>query len=135
MSSIAWACCWNAALGTRTSSPPSAEIVWSTAWRAKAGSATSPDRRRARPLLADRVARELCAIVLVEIGDGDVGALAREQHRHGAADAGVGPGDQRHPVLQLARALVVRRVPHGLELQVGLAPGLVQVLGRQRRNR
>ena len=40
-------------------------------------------------------------LVLVEIGDGDVGAFAREQHRDGAADAGIGAGDQGH----LARSL------------------------------
>ena len=42
--------------------------------------------------------RLLCVLrirMLIEIRDGNVGAFAREEHRDGAADAGVTAGDQR----------------------------------------
>ena len=75
----------------------------------------------------------LGVLVLVEIGDGDVGAFAREQHGHGAADAGIAAGDQRHLALQLARALVEGRVVHRRRVELGLDAGLLQVLLGKRR--
>ena len=36
--------------------------------------------------------------VLIEIADGDIGTFAGEQHRDGAANTGIGAGDQRHLV-------------------------------------
>ena len=81
----------------------------------------------------------LGVLVLVEIGDRDVGALARKEHGHRAADAGVAAGDQRDLVEQFLRALVVRRVVHRLELEVGLLPGFAdagrETAGRDRRAR
>jgi hypothetical protein len=56
--------------------------------------ARRPSRSTAAGLLGVRIFGQVC--------DHDVGALAREQHRHGAADAGIGAGDQGHLVLQLA---------------------------------
>ena len=43
-------------------------------------------------------------VMLAQIDDGDVGALAREQGRDGAADAAVGAGDQRDLALEPLRA-------------------------------
>ena len=39
--------------------------------------------------------RGLVAGARVDLGDDDLGALAREQHGGGAADAGPRPGDER----------------------------------------
>ena len=45
-------------------------------------------------------------VVLIEIGDQDVGALARVSDRHGPADAAVASGDHRFLARQLAGPLV-----------------------------
>src|SRR5690606_31249185 len=70
--------------------------------------------------------------VLAEVGNGDVGALAREQHRHRAADAGVAAGDQRHHAVELAAALVVGREEARLRIERVFLPGLALALLRQR---
>ena len=41
----------------------------------------------------------------LETDDRDVSSFTREQHRHGAPDAGIAAGDQRDLVEQLVRAL------------------------------
>jgi hypothetical protein len=46
--------------------------------------------------------------VLVQVQDCDVRALACKEHGHGAADAGIPAGDQRHLALELATAAVRR---------------------------
>ena len=135
-SSMSLACSWNAALLTRMSSPPSVWIVCSTAAGAKAGSATSPLISMARrPSLLDRVLGLLGVLVGVEVGDGDVGAFAGEQHRHGPADAGVGAGDQRRLAGELLGALVIGRVVHRRRRHHRLDAGLFLVLGGERRLR
>jgi hypothetical protein len=45
-------------------------------------------------------------VVLIEIGDQDVGALARVSDRHGPADAAVASDDHRFLARQLARPIV-----------------------------
>src|SRR5690606_19736711 len=63
-------------------------------------------QRALAPLGLDQLGGPLRVLVLLEIGDGDVGALLREGDRHGPADARVSAGDQRPAVLQQAPALV-----------------------------
>ena len=75
----------------------------------------------------------LGVVVLVEIGDRHVGALARVQHGHRAADTGIAAGDQRDLVLELLGALVMRRVVHRRELEFRFVSGLLEMLLRQRR--
>ncbi len=77
----------------------------------------------AAPFVLDRALGFVGVLVLVEIGDRDVGAFAGEQHRDRAADAGIAAGDERHHVEKLFRALVMRRVVHRLQLEVGFEPG------------
>ena len=71
--------------------------------------------------------------VFVEVRDGHVRALAREQNCDGASDARI--PDQGHHVEQLFGSLVVRRVLHLPQFEVGLGARLLQVLSGQRRNR
>ena len=88
-------------------------------------SLTSPaTSRQRRPSASMQRLRLLGVVVLVEVGDGDVGAFAREQHRDGAADAGVAAGDDRREAFELAAAAVVGRQEPRRELEVGLAAGL-----------
>src|SRR5690606_7270512 len=70
--------------------------------------------------------------VLAQVDDGDVGALAREQHGDGAADAGVAAGDQRGPALELAAARVVGCEEARPRIQLVLVAGLALALLRQR---
>ena len=63
----------------------------------------------------------------------DVGALAREGERDGAADARVGAGDQRDLVAQAAVADVRVLAVVGQRLHVGLAARrLLLLLGKRR---
>ena len=59
----------------------------------------------AAAFVLDRSLRLLGILVLVEVGDRDVGALPGEEDRHGAADAGVAAGNERDFVLQLSDPL------------------------------
>ena len=70
--------------------------------------------------LLDSLLGLLGVLVLVEISERDVGALAREEHRDRPPDAGIAAGDERHLVEKLLRALVVRGVVHRLEFELGL---------------
>ena len=65
--------------------------------------------------LLDPARRLARVLVLAQIADQDVGAFTGEGDRDGAADAGIGAGDQRRPALQLAASLV----------------GLLAVIGRR----
>src|SRR5690606_38265603 len=67
-----------------------------------------------------------------EVGDGDVRAFAREQHRDRAADAGVAAGDQRHHAVELAAAPVIRGQEARLGIERVFLPGLALALLRQR---
>src|ERR1051325_11020437 len=55
-------------------------------------------------------------VMLTKIKDGDIGALAREQRRHGPADAAVGAGDQRDLALQPSGTRIAR-LPIGFRLE------------------
>ncbi len=52
------------------------------------------DHQAATAFRFDGAPGDLGILGLIEMDDGDVGALAGEQHRHGAADAGIAAGDQ-----------------------------------------
>src|SRR6185503_12743149 len=67
-------------------------------------------------------------LLLRQIDDGNVRALAREEDRHGAADAGVAAGDERRASIQFARALVVRRLEARLRIDLRLEARLALVL-------
>src|SRR4029079_4966477 len=85
---------WNAALFTRMSSLPNSSMIRSTAFLQNSGSATSPEiEDAAAALFLDSAFRLLGIFVLVEIGDGDVGALARVEHGDRAANPRVAAGD------------------------------------------
>jgi len=58
------------------------------------------------------------------MADDDIAALAREQDGDGAADAGIGPGDQGGEPVKLARALPEGGVVQGRGIQRGLVAGL-----------
>ena len=88
----------------------------------------------AAAFLLDGLLGLLRVLVLVEIGERDVGAFACEEHRDRPADAGIAAGDERHLVEKLLRALVVRGVVHRLELELGLEARLAQMLVRERRD-
>ena len=81
-SSNALTCSWKAALLTRMSSLPKASTVLATAALAefRIGDVAG-QQDAAAPFLLDRALGLLGVLVLVEIGDRDVGAFAREQHR------------------------------------------------------
>src|SRR5690606_3972686 len=70
--------------------------------------------------------------MFAEVGDGDIRALAGEQHRHRAADAGIAAGDDRRHALELAAAGIARRQVTRLRIELVLLPGLRLVLPRQR---
>src|SRR5215203_4812929 len=70
-------------------------------------------------------------LALVQVHDGDVRALAGEQDRHGAADAGVAAGDDRDLVVEPSAAREARRVVRP-RVHLGLAPGLLVLLLRRK---
>ncbi|MCY1514640.1 hypothetical protein D9M68_491890 [compost metagenome] len=76
------------------------------------------DRKAFAPRRFDQFDGFASVGMLVEIGNGNVGALAREGHGNGAANTAVAARDQRHAPLQAAAADVVIRAavrlrPHG----------------------
>src|SRR5512144_56811 len=82
--------CCSAALLTSTSMPPKRSTTCWTALRQNCSSPTSPAMvRLAPPFVADQFRRAARVLRLVEIEDGDVRALAREQDRDSLADAAV----------------------------------------------
>jgi hypothetical protein len=93
-------------------------------------SATSADQQRLLAFGLDGVRSDLGVLGFLQIDDGDLRPLAREQHGAGAANAGITAGDDRHLVLEAAIARELRHVV-GLGVHLGLATGLVVlVLGR-----
>ena len=86
------------------------------------------DRNATAPFLLDRCDRRLRVTVLVEIGDGDVGAFAGEQDSHRAPDAGITACHERDQAVELFRPLVVGIVVHWLELEIGFKARLGEVL-------
>src|SRR5689334_4463594 len=79
---------WCAALLTRMSRPPSSRIA------ARVLDVAADEGRLAAGLL-DPFAGLVRVVVLVQVGDQDVGALAREGNGDGTADAAVAAGDHR----------------------------------------
>ena len=70
-----------------------------------------------------------------EVADGYVGPFAGKMHRHGPADAGIGPGDEGDFALELVGPLVafadVLRLGGHFVFEAGLASARVLVLGRE----
>ena len=85
--------------------------------------------------ILDEAARLGGVVVLLEVGAQDVGAFTREGDRHGAADARVGAGDDRHLVLQPAVADVALLAVVGERPHVGLPARRLLLLLRERRLR
>src|SRR5690606_28008724 len=90
------------------------------------------DRDAAAPFLLDRSLGRTRVAMLAEVGDEDIRALAGEQHRHRAADAGIAAGDDRSHALELAAAGIARREVARLRIELVLLPGLRLVLPWQR---
>jgi len=74
-------------------------------------------------------------LVLRQIDDGDIGALARQQDGHGPADTGVCACDQGDPILQFAAVDVGRRQEIRPRLDPRFALTLLKVSRRQRLGR
>ena len=77
---------------------------------------------RPAPLLLDDLAGLGRVVMLAQIGNGDVGAFAREQRGDRAADAAVGAGDQRDLALEAAGTREAR-LPIGLGLKLAFVTG------------
>ena len=73
--------------------------------------------------LLDPARRLACVLILAQIGDQHIGALPRESDRDGAADAGIGSGDQRRLALQFAAALVGLLAVIGRRVEFSSVPG------------
>ena len=71
------------------------------------------------------------ALLLAEIGDRDVGAFARVQHRDRAADAGIAAGDQRALAFELAGGLVFRGLVARLRIELRFEPDAALLLFRR----
>src|SRR5690606_23364333 len=79
-------------------------------------------RQRAPALRLDDPRRLLRIVALEQIDDRHVGAFAREQRRHRAADAAVAAGDDRDLAVEAAGA-GMERLPGGLWLELALVAG------------
>jgi hypothetical protein len=66
-------------------------------------------------------------LLLGEVRDRDVGALAGERERHGPADAGVAAGDQGAPALKAAAAAVALLAVVRVRAHLPLVAGVVQL--------
>jgi hypothetical protein len=64
-----------------------------------------------------------------------VSAFARVQDRHGAADAGIAPRDERDLAVKFSRRLVPGRLVLRTRVEVGFESGLGEFLLRERRLR
>src|SRR5688572_33318654 len=87
------------------------------------------ERHRPAPSLLDPSRRILRVLVLAEVGNQHVGALAGEGDRYGAANAGIAAGDQCNAVSKAATALValLAMIGHRLHL-LGKARDLLRLL-------
>jgi hypothetical protein len=104
-------------------------IVSSTSFLRHLGIAEiAGEQQRLAALLLDRVGGDPRVVVLLEIGDGDLRALAREQHRGRAPDPAVSAGDDRDLVLQPAGTRIAR-LPIGLGIELRLVAGELRLLG------
>ena len=96
-SSVSWLI-WNAALFTRTSTlPNSSTALGMIVLRAPGRRCRRATSTHLPPGLLDELRGVLRVLVLVEVGDQDVGALAGEGDGHGPADAAVAAGDRPRP--------------------------------------
>ncbi len=86
------------------------------------------DQQAAAAFGLDRAPGFARVVVFVQIDDGDVGAFAREQHAHRAADAGIAAGDDGGHAGQFAAALVVGRQVLRGQGHFAFPAGLGQVL-------
>src|SRR5215211_87245 len=86
------------------------------------------DGYRASPLPLDERLRLLRILVLVEVGDRHVAALAGEENRHRAADPAVAAGDKRDLAVELAASAVLRGKGLGPRLHLVLEPRLARLL-------
>ena len=103
--------------------PPSLSTTSATARSQKSLSPRSPAMAIAlRPSRLDDPLRLRGVVMLAQIEDGDVGALAREQGGDGAADAAVGAGDQGDLAVEPAGARI-ERLPFGLRLERAFMAG------------
>jgi len=75
-----------------------------------------PNEQRLAPFLRDRVRRFLGVLVLLEVGDRDVTALPREQHRNSPPDPAVTTGDDRNLALE-ARGPRIARPEHRTRIE------------------
>ena len=127
MSVINSCSCCSAALLTSTSSRPN---LLDRLLRPRPG--RTPRRRcrrrgQALPALAPhRLGRLRASSCSSQIDDGDVGALAREQHRHRPADAAVAAGDDRHLAGEPSRTRVAGPIFRA-RVHLRLAAGLVRL--------
>src|SRR5690606_41978569 len=58
----------------------------------------------------DEIERFPGVVILVQIGNADRRPLACEQERHGTADTGIAPGDDRHLPVEPAAARIPRTI-------------------------
>jgi hypothetical protein len=89
----------------------------SHAWLAE----VAGEAQRFAALLLDGVHRHVRVVVFLEVGDGNLGALAREQHRGRPADAAVAAGHQRDLAFQPPGAGIAR-LPVGQRIELALVP-------------
>jgi hypothetical protein len=70
-----------------------------------------------------------------EMTNGDIGALAREQHGHRSSYARIAAGDERNLAFELARGAIFFRLKARSRIELRLDPGLLLMLLRKRRHR
>ena len=126
---------WKPALFTRMSSPPNSATASSTTRRqASASVEVTGDGGALAPGLLHPGERLRCVgLLLREVIDGDVGALAGEGDRHSAADAGVTAGDQGAQAGQLPRPGVGLLAVVGARAHLGRQAGGLLLLWREAR--
>ncbi|VXC60312.1 hypothetical protein SPHINGOAX6_30082 [Sphingomonas sp. AX6] len=74
------------------------------------------DGQRARPFVADDLCGFFGIVMLAQVEDGDVRALARIERSDGATDPAVGTGDEGDLALQTAGTRIAR-LPFGLRIE------------------
>src|SRR5919112_979323 len=87
------------------------------------------------PGILDEPPRLGGVLVLLPVRAQDIGALAGERERDGAADAGVASGDERDPVREAVMTGVAALAVVGERLHVGLSPRRLLLLFGKRRGR
>src|SRR3981081_2018364 len=80
------------------------------------------------PFLLDSFLGFFGIVMLIEIGDGDIGSLARKQNGYRAPDAGIAARNEGDFAVELLGALVMRGVTHRRELKFGFLARLAKML-------